>query len=208
MINPWKVRVLQLAKTHNSIDSVYLANNANKYELSVGDGKVEQINAVLPLFREDDVEMSQLFNTRLFKLAISFMVVQNIDTFHDEAYLALLASTFVFLLREPESEWRNNLISLIHSSIKVTYWETKQFRQFIHNSIKEPHLLFNSHGKEDHTDIAKVMLLVYFIGKQKLVDKKELDHLIDLVMVHYVEKTYVENEFKLSRVAGLEIKLD
>lgn len=41
MINPWKVRVLQLAKTHNSIDSVYLANNSNKYELSVGEGKVE-----------------------------------------------------------------------------------------------------------------------------------------------------------------------
>ena len=40
MINPWKVRVLQLAKTHNSIDSVYLANNYNKYELSVGEGKV------------------------------------------------------------------------------------------------------------------------------------------------------------------------
>jgi hypothetical protein len=31
MINPWKVRVLQLAKTHKSIDSVYLANNYNKY---------------------------------------------------------------------------------------------------------------------------------------------------------------------------------
>lgn len=41
MINPWKVRVLQLAKTHKAIDSVYLANNSNKYELSVGDNKVE-----------------------------------------------------------------------------------------------------------------------------------------------------------------------
>ncbi len=40
MINPWKVQVLQLAKTHKSIDSVYLANNDNKYELSVGEGKV------------------------------------------------------------------------------------------------------------------------------------------------------------------------
>lgn len=51
--------------------------------------------------------------------------------------------------------------------------------------------MFNSQGKEDHTDIAKVMLLVYFIGKEKLVEKKQLSHLIDLVMVHYVEKTYV-----------------
>lgn len=128
MINPWKVRVLQLAKTHNSIDSVYLANNSNKYELSVGDGKVEEINAVLPLFSEDDVEMSALFNTRLFKLAVSFMVVQNIDTYHEEAYLALLASTFVFLLKEPQSEWRDNLIKKIHSSIKVTYWQNQSFR--------------------------------------------------------------------------------
>ena len=75
--------MLQLAKTHNSIDSVYLANNSNKYELSVGAGKVEEINAVLPLFDEEDIEMSEIFNTRLFKLAISFMVVQNIDTYHE-----------------------------------------------------------------------------------------------------------------------------
>lgn len=36
MINPWKVRVLQLAKTHKSIDSMYLARNNNKYELNIG----------------------------------------------------------------------------------------------------------------------------------------------------------------------------
>lgn len=71
------------------------------------------------------------------------------------------------------------------------------------SSIDNPHQLFNSKEKEDHTDIAKVMLLVYFIGKEKLVPPAQLDHLIDLTMVHYVEKTYVENEFKLSRVANL-----
>lgn len=41
MLNPWKVQVLQLAKTHKSIDSVYLANNNNKYQLSIGDGNIE-----------------------------------------------------------------------------------------------------------------------------------------------------------------------
>lgn len=144
MINPWKVRVLQLAKTHRSIDSVYLANHDNKYELSVGEGRVEEINAVLPLFDEDDVEMSELFNTKLFKLAVSFMVVQNIDTFHDEAYLALLASTFVFLIKEPKSEWRDNLIRLIYTSIKVTYWQTPEFRDFIKLCVDNPYVLFTS----------------------------------------------------------------
>ena len=106
MINPWKVRLQALAKHHKTIDSMYLAKNSNKYELSVGNDEIEQINAVLPLFDLEDGEMSELFNTRLFKLAVSFMVVQNIDTYHDEAYLALLGSTLIYLLRQPESEWR------------------------------------------------------------------------------------------------------
>ncbi len=49
------------------------------------------------------------------------------------------------------------------------------------------------------------MLLVFFIGKEKLATKEQLDHLIDLVMGHYVQKTYVENEFKLARVATVEV---
>ena len=113
--------------------------------------------------------MSMLFNTKLFKLAVSFMVVQNIDTYHEEAYLALLASTFICLLKEPQSEWRDNLISKIHSSLKVAYWQDQSFREFILKSLDNPHLLFNSKEKEDHTDVAKVILLVFFIGREKLL---------------------------------------
>ena len=72
--------------------------------------------------------MSPIFNTRLFKLAVSFMVVQNIDTYHDEAYLALLGTTFVYLLKQPESEWKNRLIEQIYTSIKITYGDTKEFQ--------------------------------------------------------------------------------
>ena len=57
--------------------------------------------------------------------------------------------------------------------------------------MKDPFVLFNSKGKEDHTDIAKVMLLVFFMWKEKLLEGERLDHYLDLVMVHYVEKTYV-----------------
>jgi hypothetical protein len=128
MINPWKVRLLSLAKHHKTIDSMYLARNDNKYELNVGDGQTESINAVLPLFEAEDGEMSPVLNTRLFKLAVSFMVVQNIDTYHDEAYLALLGTTYVFLLRQPNSQWRNDLIDRIYTSIKITYGTTSEFQ--------------------------------------------------------------------------------
>jgi len=56
----------------------------------------------------------------------------------------MLASTFVFLLKEPESEWRKNLLHLIHSSLKVTYGQTESFRTLIKNSIENPAILFNS----------------------------------------------------------------
>lgn len=48
------------------------------------------------------------------------------------------------------------------------------------------------------------MLLVSFICQEELLSKAELSHLIDLAMVHYTEKTYIENDFKLARVANLE----
>lgn len=52
-------------------------------------------------------------------------------------------------------------------------------------------MLFNQREKEDHADITKVMLLVYFIGREKLLSPERFSHFVDLVMVHYVEKTYV-----------------
>lgn len=82
---------------------MYLAKNSNKYELKIGNDEVQEINAILPLFGLEDGEMSNLFNTRLFRLAVSFMVVQNIDTYHDEAYLALLGAVFVYLLKQAKS---------------------------------------------------------------------------------------------------------
>lgn len=100
------------------------------------------------------------------------------------------------------------MISKIHSSLKVTYWQDPNFREFIMKSLDNPHLLFNSKEKEDHTDVSKVMLLVFFIGREKLLPPEKRDHFIDLVMVHYVEKTYVENEFKLARVANIEVKIN
>lgn len=35
--------------------------------------------------------------------------------------------------------------------------------------------------------------MVFFIGREKLLPPEKRDHFVDLVMVHYVEKTYVEN---------------
>lgn len=86
--------------------------------------------------------MSPLLNSRLFKLAISFMVVQNIDTYYPEAYFALLASTYIYLLTAEKSQWRDNLIKSIYESIKITYGEEDSFKQKIAAIEKDPFELF------------------------------------------------------------------
>jgi hypothetical protein len=121
MVNPWKVIVSKLARHHKSIDSMYLAKNQNKFELHIGENSVEEINAVLPLYTLKDAEMAPLLNSKLFRLAVSFMTVQNIDTYYSEAYLALLANTFVYLLQAEKGEWTKNLVQSIYESIKATY---------------------------------------------------------------------------------------
>lgn len=149
--------------------------------------------------------MADLFNTRLFRLAVSFMVVQNIDTYHDEAYLALLGAVFVFLLKQEKSEWKKEMLQKIYTSIKVTYGATKEFQDFILEVEKEPFTLFKAKNLEDHVDIVKVMLIVFYISQEKRLDADKIKHLADLALVHYAEKTYVENEFKIFKVA--EVKL-
>lgn len=47
------------------------------------------------------------------------------------------------------------------------------------------------------------MLLVYYLALEHKLSKEKLYHYVDLVMVHYAEKTFVENEFKMSRVASI-----
>lgn len=37
------------------------------------------------------------------------------------------------------------------------------------------------------------MLIIFYISQEKRLDKEKMLHLADLALVHYAEKTYVEN---------------
>ena len=53
--------------------------------------------------------------------------MQNADTCFENAYIALLSNTLMYLMNEPESEWRNNLIDKVFATIKITYSKSKGF---------------------------------------------------------------------------------
>ncbi len=94
--NPWRIAVTYLAVQHKVLDSTFLYSKDMNVEMKNVSGRNEEINAVLPLFSEEDFELFPLIRTKLFKLLISYIVTLNIDTYEEEAYLALLAHSFVF----------------------------------------------------------------------------------------------------------------
>jgi hypothetical protein len=53
---------------------------------------------------------------------------------------------------------------------------------------------------EQHVDITKVLIIVYYIAKEGRLSHDKLMHLVDLALCHYTEKTFVENEFKLAKI--------
>jgi hypothetical protein len=55
-------------------------------------------------------------------------------------------------------------------------------------------------------DIVKILILIFYISREGRISEEKLKHLVDLALVHYCEKTYVENEFKIFRVCEIEVK--
>lgn len=50
------------------------------------------------------------------------------------------------------------------------------------------------------------MIMIFYISREGRISKEKLNHLVDLALVHYCEKTYVENDFKIFRVCELKVE--
>lgn len=105
MINPYMVHVVDMARHHKIVDSlsVYQAPK-NELELRAGGDTVETVNAIVPLFDEKiDADLKPLITSKLYHILMTFNVMQNVDTCFENAYLALLSNTFLYLILQPES---------------------------------------------------------------------------------------------------------
>ncbi len=90
--------------------------------MEIGNDAKEEINCLLPLFSEADSDMTLLINSRLFKFMMTYVIMRNADTYYEEAYLALLSSTIVFIYKnEKKSEWRDVLLKLLYSTLHLTF---------------------------------------------------------------------------------------
>ena len=60
--------------------------------MPVGLNDQEEINAVIPLFDENDQDLKPFITSSLFHILMTFNVIQNVDTCFYNAYVALQAN--------------------------------------------------------------------------------------------------------------------
>ncbi|EGR31867.1 zinc-binding dehydrogenase family protein, putative [Ichthyophthirius multifiliis] len=225
MINPYLVKIENIAKINATVDTVSIQMADNKtlrlnagYYMGMGVGNkqeqiqfygfkeqkwtqyqpskqilkdyqqqesfyykneqlVEIINAVLPLFGEQDFFMKKLVKTRLFNLLISFNVMKNVDTFFNEAYLSLLANAFVYFLNQDlEQQWVQEYIQKIFFTTKIVYEDRPFFQKFCSRLIEQPRSAMVTY-KEGHDtqcqDPIKGILVLFYLVKNGQIDNTQ-----------------------------------
>lgn len=99
-----------------------MANADGITQLPLGNGEVDPINAVCPLFPEDlTPSIGPFFRTKLYGMLMTHVVSKNIDTVDRDSHPALLASLLCHLLDEPQSTWRDTLVAKILETARGLY---------------------------------------------------------------------------------------
>lgn len=202
-INPYLIKVIDIAKHHKILDTVSIQQNDNEMKLKVGLDEEETVNAILPLFDEKDYDLKPYINSKIYHLLMTFNVMQNVDTLFENAYSALLAAATVFLLDKPENEWRNNLLTLINKTLKITYAESLGFQKYCEVLLTEPSLAMVTEHPECPVkceDLSKPILALHYLN---IGDKKQLKLILDRIFIEYLGRMFV-NEITLNDYFILE----
>ena len=210
MLDPWLIQVRFIALQHKFIDLSSLVKNQMRMDFPNGDRK-EEVNAILPLFtNKKDFDLKKLINSRLYRLLMTFVVMQNIDTFYEEAYLALLASSFCFMLNFKENEWRNNMLDRIYKTVKFSYGEEDDFKKYLSSFLTKNYEEIFYKGKDQNSDnridLSKPLVTLYYVYKKKILEKEDLKKIFEYILVEFFHRMYCENEKKAEKFFVMNIK--
>ncbi|CAD8143516.1 unnamed protein product [Paramecium pentaurelia] len=216
-VNPWLVNVIQFAKQNKIIDSGYLIKNNFQIQLNVGGIQQEEINCILPLFNEADQDLQPVLRSRIIKLLMTFMVQQNVDTLYEESYLALLANSLIYILQQPDSQWKFEHLELIYSTTKIVYGGTKQFEDYLNKIINNPIKAFFEKDQEYEQFIAlpKAVIYIFYAIRSELIQIQDFEKYIAFLILYSLSILQSRNpNFKndcfktqLSQEDELELKI-
>ena len=99
LVNPWLTEVIKVARHHKTVDTVSIYDSPNRIlKVNTGDGDIEELNAVLPLFGVGDKDLIPFYRSRFFNILMTFNMLQNADCCYDTSHAALSANLILYLL--------------------------------------------------------------------------------------------------------------
>ncbi len=208
MINPYLITVVGMARHHKVVDTVSIQQNGNELQLSAGNQDKEIVNAVIPLFEEEDKDLKPFLTSQLFSIVMTFNTMQNADTCFDNAYFALIANTYIYLILQEENEWKQNMLKLIVSTISIIYSQGKNFKLFCDNLLEKPRIAVVTEHPDLPTkceDLSKALVFFHFlVSTGTLKEEAKKEEILDAIMAETIGRNYPkESEVKLIQFFSL-----
>ena len=98
----------------------------------------EDANCVLPLIPSSE-GLNPYYKTAIFNILITYNVTGNADTIFKDAYLALMAAAYVFLIPNKDTRAMTIKKSILHTT-KLVYSDTKSFKDYIEVLTDKPQM--------------------------------------------------------------------
>lgn len=205
LTNPWLTKVLFLGKEEiglldtATITKAYVAQH--NIELKNEAGEMEIINAVLPLFKPEDEDMKPLLQSRMYNFLMTYNVTQNVEAIYEDAYLSLLTSAlFQLLTKEKETDYNTYLCKAIETSIRVYYYDNKDFVSFREQLIKNPIKTIANDDemkKYGQIDLSKALIHLLMISRDQYAQKFEIEHVFKAIVGHFFYSMVKSQEFQV-----------
>lgn len=144
---------------------------------------------------------------------MTFTVMQNADTMFESAFSALLANTLIFLIQEPKSSWRDDLLDLIYETSKMTYYSSKNFETYAKALTETPNIALVTEHPDIQTkceDPSKAIYALFYIMRDQpeiFEEKKEL--IVQRIICEtfgrlYPNETNIEQFYSIANKEALE----
>lgn len=218
--NPWLVKVHCMPiidkdiLTKRVFDTCYISENPDFLQTYEG----MEINAVLPLIDlniELDKKLHDIYSTDLFNLLMSWNVTLNLDDFNKDAYFALLAASYVYLLKldinKIEKKYDVNVLKDLKNRIIDTTRILKRSKKhsvktFIYTTYKKSNTLFIDDHKNKYKDFSQIILVMYYLKKYKKIDEDELEELLQRFWIEYFFIRLSKCDIGISKLISFSFK--
>ncbi len=185
-INPWVTQIKDVSVHCDVISTVaieeLIENSSSNVQLThyekdnctvaipIGDGNIEKINCVIPLFKKEIAELlGPIVRTNLFQLICTYSIQKSPLTLNHYAHLGALSGLFGYILTKPKSEWRKNIINKIKYTTNI-YLNRIRLQKFVDILWENPARAVITEIPNDEIkceSITKLLLMILVSAKDK-----------------------------------------